>query len=159
MNVARLSATALLAAATVGLAAPAASASAEPNPIVPGHPVSISDDRRCAPSQGAAARSDLFGEVSLRPGAGRMAAEVPISSSASDGTYQVTIECGPGGTTYTDVVVVQGGAATRGVNDGSRTGLGGSVGEVSTSQAAGGVVLLAVAAGTAYIIRRHSRTG
>ncbi|UNO39124.1 hypothetical protein [Streptomyces sp. MST-110588] len=152
MKAVRTSAVALIAVATLGLAAPVVSASTHPNPVIPGRSVSISDDKRCGAGHQAKATSDLFGDVPLAPGGDHMGAEARIGTSAATGTYRVTIECGPGGDRFTETLAVRGADPSAD----ARTGLGGGVGEVSVAQAAGGVALLILAGGASYLMHRHA---
>ncbi|MCW7989353.1 hypothetical protein XF35_29965 [Streptomyces platensis subsp. clarensis] len=131
-------AVALLAASALGLAAPTASARVEPDPMVAGQRVSISDGRQCAPARSAHASSRLFGSVLLRPGESGMAARARVAEGAAPGRYPVTIHCAPGGESFTETVTVR---------DGRVEG-------VNAAQAAGGLVLLALAAGAAFWLRR-----
>ncbi|MFI0713900.1 hypothetical protein ACH4SK_25225 [Streptomyces inhibens] len=135
---ARTAAVALISAITLGIAAPVASAQVEPNPMVAGQRVRISDDRQCAPAGAARAASTLFGSVVLRPGERGMAARARVAERATPGRYKVTIECAPGGARFTETVTVRGGRG-EGVN---------------TAQAAGGLALLVLAGGAAYGLRR-----
>ncbi|TJZ43579.1 hypothetical protein FCH28_32845 [Streptomyces piniterrae] len=139
MNAARITAAALLSTAVLGLAAPAASARVAPNPVTAGQEVNVSDGRHCAAAQGARAASTLFGgAVALRPDTRGMAAEATVDEGVTPGRYKVVIECGPGGARYTETVTVR----------------GGSVDGVNTTQAAGGLALLVLAGGAAYLLRR-----
>lgn len=140
VNRVRVAAVAVTGAAVVGLAAPAASARVEPDPMAAGQRVNVSDGRRCATDRGATAASTLFGSVVLEPAATRgMAADTTVARSATPGHYRVTIDCGgSGGERFTETVTVRDGRA-EGVN---------------ASQAAGGLVLLALAAGAAHLLRR-----
>ncbi|MGW1379470.1 hypothetical protein ACWD6P_35105 [Streptomyces sp. NPDC002446] len=134
---------ALVSAATLGGTAPVASARVEPNPVVAGQRVSISDGRQCAPAHGARVASTLFGAVTLRPGAGGMAADATVAEQVRPGRYQVTIECAPGGERFTETVTVRS-ARVEGVN---------------VTQAAGGLVLFVLAGGAAYLLRRRAGGG
>ncbi|UQA96401.1 hypothetical protein [Streptomyces halobius] len=138
MNAARISAVALTGAAALGLAAPVASAQVAPNPVTAGQRVNISDDRQCDTARGAKAASTLFGAVALRPGTRGMAADATVAEGATPGRYKVTIECGPGGARFTETVTVR----------------SGSVHGVNSTQAAGGLALLVLAGGAAYLLRR-----
>jgi hypothetical protein len=139
VNPARISAVALLTTATLGLAAPLAWARVDPDPMSAGQRVSISDGKRCGGgTTGAAARSVLFGTVALRPDGDAMTARAKVAAGATPGRYRVTVECGPGGRQFTERVTVRGGRN----------------GGVSANQAAGGLALLVLAGGAAYLLRR-----
>ena len=138
MNAARISAVALISAAALAAAAPLASAQVDPDPMAAGQRVTVGDGRRCDAAGGARADSKLFGSVVLQPGERGMAAEAMVGVGAAPGRYQVTIECGAGGERFTETVTVH----------------GGRVDGVNASQAAGGLVLLALAGGAAYLLRR-----
>ncbi|MFH8571152.1 hypothetical protein [Streptomyces sp. NPDC017993] len=138
MNPARIAAVALISAATLAAAAPPASAQVDPDPMAAGQRVTISDGKRCDAAGGARADSTLFGSVVLQPGEHGMAAEAMVAVGATPGRYQVTIECGTGGGRFTETVTVR----------------GGRVDGVNASQAAGGLALLALAGGAAYLLRR-----
>lgn len=138
MNPARISTVTLLTAVTLAIAAPLASAQVEPDPMSAGQRVSISDGTQCAGETTARALSTLFGSVVLRPGRGGMTADAKVAAGATPGRYKVTVECGSGGPKFTEKVTVRGGRA-----DG-----------VSANQAAGGLALLALAGGAAYLLRR-----
>ncbi|WEB43505.1 hypothetical protein MOV08_32340 [Streptomyces yunnanensis] len=139
MNPARPTAAVLLGLLAVTLAAPAARATAEPDPVVAGERVSINDGGWCGPIRQATAASELFGAVALRPGARGMAAEVRVGQEVAPGRYQVTIECGRGGARHVDSVTVTEGRAD----------------SVGAAQVIGGLALLAVAGGAAYRLRRR----
>ncbi|WP_189303627.1 hypothetical protein [Streptomyces albospinus] len=138
MKPARLSAAVLISAVALGAAAPGAAARVEPNPVAAGERFTISDARRCGAGHDVRAVSPLFGSVALRPGARGMAAEVRVPGQAAPGRYRVTVECGPNGPRHAETVMVSGGWA-----DG-----------VNATQAAGGLALLALAGGAAYLLRR-----
>ncbi|MFE1772041.1 hypothetical protein, partial [Streptomyces sp. NPDC059008] len=137
---AHVAAAALIGAATLGIAAPVASAQVEPDPMVAGQRVSISDGRHCATASGARVASALFGSVVLRPGERGMAADATVAEQARPGRYQVTIECAPGGARFTETVTVQD-SRVEGVN---------------VTQAAGGLVLFVLAGSAAYLLRRRA---
>ncbi|MEU5211305.1 hypothetical protein [Streptomyces sp. NPDC020742] len=139
MKSARSAAVALLSAAALGVAAPAARARVDPDPVAAGQRVSISDGRQCASSWGARAASPLFGAVVLRPGAHGMAADARVAVRAEPGRYPVTIECAPGGATFTETVTVR----------------GGEIEGIGMAQAAGGLALLVLAGGAGYLLRRR----
>lgn len=136
-------ATALISAAVLGTAAPVASAQVVPDPMAAGQRVRISDGRQCASAHSARAASTLFGSVVLRPGARGMAADAKVAERAAPGRYQVTIECAPGGERFTESVTVR----------------GGRVEGVNVTQAAGGLALLVLAGGAAYLLRRRGAAG
>ncbi|MEU7431732.1 hypothetical protein AB0B07_12900 [Streptomyces sioyaensis] len=138
MKPAHTAAAALLGVAVLGLAAPAASAHVEPDPMVAGQRVRISDGSRCAPATGARVASPLFGSVVLRPGHRGMAADVQVAEGTAPGRYPVTVECGPGRERFTETVTVR---------DGRVEG-------VDAGQAVGGLALFALAGGAAYWLRR-----
>ncbi|MFE1171297.1 hypothetical protein [Streptomyces sp. NPDC058773] len=138
MNPAHPAAVALIGATALGLAAPPAAARVDPDPMVAGQRVSISDGSRCAPARGVRASSRLFGSVELRPGERGMAAQVRVAEGTAPGRYPVTIHCAPGGASFTETVSVR---------DGRIEG-------VNAAQAAGGLALLALAAGAAFWLRR-----
>ncbi|MFJ9417561.1 hypothetical protein ACIRPT_25780 [Streptomyces sp. NPDC101227] len=140
MNPVRTAAVALAGAAVLGLAAPAAAALVEPDPMAAGQRVSVSDGRRCAVDRGATAASPLFGSVVLEPAARGLAADTRVAPGATPGHYRVTVDCGSGGGKFTETVTVRHGRA-----DG-----------VNASQAAGGLALLALAGGAAYLLRRNA---
>ncbi|MEU9116906.1 hypothetical protein AB0D04_35430 [Streptomyces sp. NPDC048483] len=167
MNRARMAAVAVTGAAVLGLAAPSPtlgsspklsapleqggppraggplpSALVEPDPMAAGQRVSVSDGRRCAADGGATAASTLFGSVVLEPAARGMAADTTVVRGATPGRYAVTIDCGSGGRRFTETVTVRDGRA-EGVN---------------ASQAAGGLALLVLAAGAAYLLRRNANS-
>ncbi|MEU8786786.1 hypothetical protein [Streptomyces sp. NPDC048637] len=135
---ARPAAVALLTATALGLAAPTAAARVEPDPMVAGQRVSISDGRQCVPARGALVSSRLFGSVVLRPGERGMAAQARVAEGAAPGRYPVTIHCAAGGESFTETVTVR----------------DGRVDGVNAAQAAGGLALLALAAGAAFWLRR-----
>ncbi|MCF3146733.1 hypothetical protein [Streptomyces platensis] len=136
---ARSAAVALLALTALGLAAPTAAARVDPDPMVAGQRVSISDGRRCAQDGAARVSSRLFGPVVLRPGeGGGMGARARVAQGAAPGRYPVTIHCASGGASFTETVTVR---------DGRVEGL-------NAVQAAGGLALLALAAGAAFWLRR-----
>ncbi|MFJ5680975.1 hypothetical protein [Streptomyces sp. NPDC093097] len=143
MHAARPTAAALLTLLLLTATAPAARAAAEPDPVVAGERVSISDDGRCGVAGGATAASELFGAVPLRPGVQGMAAEVGVDEETEPGRYQVTIECGRGGARHVQTVTV---------TEGRAEGVG-------LVQAAAGVALLGVAGGAAYLLRRGAARG
>ncbi|MGX1976817.1 hypothetical protein [Streptomyces kronopolitis] len=138
MTPAHTAAAALLGATVLGLAAPAAWARVEPDPMVAGQRVHVSDGSRCAAAAAARASSPLFGSVVLRPGRRGMAAEAEVAAGAAPGRYPVTVECGPGGTRFTETVTVR----------------DGRVDGVDAGQAVGGLALFALAGGAAYWLRR-----
>ncbi|MFI9049066.1 hypothetical protein [Streptomyces sp. NPDC053427] len=119
---------------------PAPAALVEPDPMAAGQRVNVSDGRRCAADRGATAASPLFGSVVLEPATRGMAADTTVARSATPGRYQVTIDCGTGSAKYTGTVTVR---------DGRSEG-------VNASQAAGGLALLALAGGAAYLLRRNA---
>lgn len=127
-----------LTVAVLGLAAPTAVAQVDPDPMVAGQRVSISDGRRCAQDRGARVSSRLFGTVVLRPGERGMGAQARVAEGAAPGRYPVTLHCASGGASFTETVTVR---------DGRVEGL-------NAAQAAGGLALLALAAGAAYWLRR-----
>ncbi|MFH9225735.1 hypothetical protein [Streptomyces lydicus] len=129
---------ALLGAAALGAAAPAAPARVEPDPVVAGQRVHLGDGGRCG-AGGARAVSALFGPVALRPGAHGLAADVRVPERAAPGRHTVTIRCAPGGETFTETLTVR-----RGRVEG-----------VDVPQAAGGLALLVLAGGAAYLLRRR----
>ncbi|WP_190140909.1 hypothetical protein OG528_06995 [Streptomyces platensis] len=131
-------AVALLGLTVLGLAAPTAAAQVEPDPMVAGQRVRISDGRRCAQDGAARVSSRLFGPVVLRPGEGGMAAQARVAEGAAPGRYPVTIHCASGGASFTETVTVRD-ARVEGLN---------------AAQAAGGLALLALAAGAAFWLRR-----
>ncbi|MGW8401310.1 hypothetical protein ACWGLP_32280 [Streptomyces lydicus] len=130
---------ALLGAAALGAAAPAGPARVEPDPVVAGQRVHLGDGGRCAAAGGARAVSTLFGPVALRPGPHGMAADVRVPEGAAPGRHTVTIRCAPGGETFTETLTVR-----RGRVEG-----------VDVPQAAGGLALLVLAGGAAYLLRRR----
>lgn len=138
MTPAHAAAAALLGATVLGLAAPAAWARVDPDPMVAGQRVHVSDGSRCAAAAAARASSPLFGAVELRPGRRGMAAEAEVAAGAAPGRYPVTVECGPGGARFTETVTVR----------------DGRVDGVDAGQAAGGLALFALAGGAAYWLRR-----
>ncbi|QHC22043.1 hypothetical protein [Streptomyces sp. GS7] len=138
MKPARLSAAVLISAVALGAAAPGAAARVAPNPVTAGERVTISDGRRCGTDHDVRAVSPLFGTVPLRPGAHGMAADVRVPGRAAPGRYRITVECAPGGPRHTETVMVSGGWAEG----------------VDATQAAGGLALLALAGGAAYLLRR-----
>ncbi|MEV0369752.1 hypothetical protein AB0I10_07990 [Streptomyces sp. NPDC050636] len=142
MNAVRISAVALIGAATLAFAAPVASAQVAPNPVTAGQRVNISDGRHCDAARGASAASALFGPVVLKRGTRGMVADATVAEGTTPGRYKVTIECGPGGARFTETVTVRG-AGVHGVN---------------TTQAAGGLALLVLAGGAAYLLRRTVST-
>ncbi|MGW1788608.1 hypothetical protein ACWCO0_23430 [Streptomyces tubercidicus] len=131
-------AVALFGLTALGLAAPPAWAQVDPDPMVAGQRVSISDGRQCASGRGAWASSTLFGSVVLRPGERGMGAQARVAEGAGPGRYPVTIHCASGGESFTESVTVRD-ARVEGVN---------------AAQAAGGLALLALAAGAAFWLRR-----
>ncbi|BCK72371.1 hypothetical protein Srufu_063240 [Streptomyces libani subsp. rufus] len=128
----------LLGLTVLGLAAPVAAAQVEPDPMVAGQRVRISDGRVCAQDGAARVSSRLFGPVVLRPGEGGMAARARVAEGAAPGRYPVTIHCASGGASFTETVTVRD-ARVEGLN---------------AAQAAGGLALLALAAGAAFWLRR-----
>ncbi|ARF54502.1 hypothetical protein [Streptomyces gilvosporeus] len=141
MNAARTAAVAVLGALTLGLGAPAAAALVEPDPMAAGQRVTVTDGRRCPADRGARADSTLFGSVVLEPAARGMTADTTVARGATPGHYRVTIACGgSGGTRFSETVTVR---------DGRAEG-------VDASQAAGGLTLLALAGGAAYLLRRNT---
>ncbi|MCK7623086.1 hypothetical protein MUU72_08235 [Streptomyces sp. RS10V-4] len=138
MKPARPAAAALLGLLALTAAAPPARAGTVPGPVVAGERVSITDGGRCGSVPAATARSDLFGSVPLRPGARGLAADVPVAEETEPGRYRITIDCGPSGPHHVLTVTV-----TEGRPEG-----------VGAAQAAGGLVLLALAGVAAYRLRR-----
>ncbi|MFG2095125.1 hypothetical protein [Streptomyces sp. NPDC048612] len=128
----------LLCAAALGLAAPSAEARVDPDPVVAGQRVRISDGSRCDPARGVRASSRLFGTVALRAGERGMAARTRVAEGTAPGRYPVTIHCAAGGASFTETVTVR---------DGRVEG-------VNATQAAGGLALLALATGAAFWLRR-----
>ncbi|MGA5562177.1 hypothetical protein ACPCUV_13490 [Streptomyces platensis] len=128
----------LLGLTVLGLAAPPAAARVDPDPVVAGQRVSISDGGQCAHSGAARVSSRLFGPVVLRPGESGMGAQARVAEGAAPGRYPVTIHCASGGASFTETVTVR---------DGRVEGL-------NAAQAAGGLALLALAAGAAFWLRR-----
>ncbi len=128
----------LLGLTVLGLTAPTAAARVEPDPMVAGQRVSISDGGQCAQDRAARASSRLFGSVVLRPGEGGMGARARVAEGVAPGRYPVTIHCASGGAGLTETVTVR---------DGRVEGL-------NAAQAAGGLALLALAAGAAFWLRR-----
>ncbi|MCX4638134.1 hypothetical protein QT196_08320 [Streptomyces sp. P9-2B-2] len=131
-------AVALLGLTVLGLAAPTAAARVDPDPMVAGQRVRISDGGRCAQDGAARVSSRLFGPVVLRPGEGGMGAQARVAEGAAPGRYPVTIHCASGGASFTETVTVRD-ARVEGLN---------------AAQAAGGLALLALAAGAAFWLRR-----
>ncbi|MEU9123715.1 hypothetical protein AB0C96_28290 [Streptomyces sp. NPDC048506] len=140
---ARPAVVALISAAALGLAAPVASARVEPDPMAAGQRVSISDGRQCVAARSARAASALFGSVVLRPDERGLAADARVAERATPGRYQVTIECAPGGATFTETVTVR----------------NGRVEGVNMVQAAGGLALFLLAGSAAFLLRRRGVVG
>ncbi|MDC7339854.1 hypothetical protein PQR15_29550 [Streptomyces lydicus] len=107
MKLAHRAVVALLGAAALGAAAPAAPARVEPDPVVAGQRVHLGDGGRCGAAGGARAVSTLFGPVALRPGAHGMAADVRVPERAAPGRHTVTIRCAAGGETFTETLTVR----------------------------------------------------
>ncbi|WP_241777614.1 hypothetical protein [Streptomyces sp. CT34] len=138
MKPAHLSAAVLISAVALGATAPGAAARVAPNPVAAGERITISDGRRCGTAHDVRAVSRLFGSVPLRPGAHGMATDIRIARRAVPGRYRVTVECAPGGPRHTETLLV-----SRGWAEG-----------VDATQAAGGLALLTLAGGAAYLLRR-----
>ncbi|MCQ4080020.1 hypothetical protein NGB36_05285 [Streptomyces sp. RB6PN25] len=179
MQSGRIAVLTLAAASALALGAPAAMASVDPNPAMPGQALTISDDKHCDMANGAKASSTLFGDAIMSAGANHMFVTVKVPSGTRSGDYNVTIECGVGGKTYNVTVHVMGvsvGTNTSAPNasaapglpgqsgkptaptKGAKTGLGGSIGVMNTIEVVGGAALLVVA-GTAAVTIKRRRAG
>ena len=175
MHTGRIAAATFTAALALSVGAPAAMASVDPDPIMPGQAITISDDRNCDRANGAKASSALFGDVIMSAGANHMFATVKVPSGTRSGSYIVTVECGVGGKTYNFTVHVSGVSAPAGAPSlsavpstpngptvpakGPKTGLGGSVDATDTAEVVGGVGLLVVAGGVAALIKNRRAGG
>ncbi|MCB5910079.1 hypothetical protein [Streptomyces pinistramenti] len=142
MRSAHISAAVLSAVAVVTLAAPAASARVVPDPMAAGERVTVSDDGRCVGEGAARARSTLFGTVPLRPSARGSSGAATVARGATAGRYSVTVECGAGGPRHTETVTVRGVRAAG----------------MSVTHAAGGLALLVLVGGAAFLLRRTVKT-
>jgi hypothetical protein len=141
VNPAHIAAAALIGAAGLGLVTPAAAAEVDPDPMVAGQRVRISDEQECGTVHGARAASKLFRPVTLRPGTDGLTGDARVADGATPGRYRVTIECTPGGERFTELVTVR----------------AGRVEGLTATQAAGGLALLLLAGGAAYLLRRSVR--
>ncbi|MFF1380939.1 hypothetical protein [Streptomyces sp. NPDC058308] len=160
MRTTRALAVAVAAVGVVGLAAPAASAWADPTNIVAmpsvvprgGH-LTVTVDGSSCQSSGSKITSPAFPDTELRgiPGGSAVSATAIIHQHTRPGAYDITAHCG--GKTLTRP------AAFTVIHGGVRGGLGGSThsGATGTDMAIGGaLVAAAVVGGGVFWMRRRS---
>jgi hypothetical protein len=150
MRPGRFCTTAVAATAVVGVSAPAALASVTPNPARPGQIVTVSDDGRCGPDQGATASSSLFGEVPLHRDGRHLTGRVQIPERTAPGTYKVVIRCVLDDRRFTDLLKVE-----RRPRGGSQSGQGGGADASRTGEIVGGAALITLAGAGAYVLMRR----
>lgn len=159
MRTTRALAVAAAAVGAVGLAAPAASAWADPTNIVAmpsviprgGHLTVTVDGTSC--QSGGKVKSPAFPETSLQaiPGGSTASATATINADATPGAYDITAMCGGKELTRPAAFTV--------IHGGVRGGLGGSstTGATSTDMAIGGaLVAAAVVGGGVFWMRRRA---
>ncbi|MER5255766.1 MULTISPECIES: hypothetical protein [unclassified Streptomyces] len=160
MRTTRALAVAVTAGAVVGLAAPTASAWADPSNIVAmpsviprGGQLTVTVDGSACSAHGSKITSDAFPDTNLKSmGAGTASANPTIHHHASPGAHSITVHCG------TSAPLTKPNAFTV-IHGGVRGGLGGSsnTGATSTDMAIGGVlVAAAVVGGGVFWMRRRS---
>jgi hypothetical protein len=161
MRTTRALAVSAVAAAAVGLAAPAASAWTDPTPsnitatpsVIPrGGQVTVSVDSTKCQTPGSTVSSDAFDTTQLTKSSGSTAtATVRIRHKATSGTHPITVSCvGASPVTKPDAFTVIGGV---------QGGLGGSTetGATHTDMAiGGGLVAAAVIGGGVFWMRRRA---
>jgi hypothetical protein len=160
MRTTRALAVAVTAGAVVGLAAPAASAWADPTNIVAmpsviprgGH-LTVTVDGSACQASGSKVTSDAFPDTHLMPmpGGSSASANPVVNRHARPGAHDITVHCGGKTLTKPSAFTV--------IHGGVRGGLGGSnsSGATSTDMAiGGGLVAAAVIGGGVFWMRRRS---
>jgi hypothetical protein len=164
MHTCRTAVVALAATAALALGAPVATASSDPDPVLPGQPLTVSDDRNCDMANGARASSALFGDAIMSAGANHMFATAKVPSGTRPGTYAVTVECGVGGKTYSFAAHVSGMPVSAGAPAasaspaparGAGSGFGGSIDGTDAAGVVIGAALLVVAGGVGAAVKRR----
>ncbi len=160
---ARLLTSAALAAATIGIGAPAASAwgvesSLEVYPAIaaPGATVTVSTTACGRNGHGVGDATSLgAGAFPLYPRSFKdsVVGEFTIPGHTRQGTYAIAVDCRNGRTARGDVTVL---GQHHGPRGHVRTGVGGSVGPDTTQIAAGVAVLAAAAVGGTLLLRRRA---
>ncbi|MEU5951559.1 hypothetical protein [Streptomyces sp. NPDC047525] len=159
MRTTRALAVAVTAGAVVGLAAPTASAWADPSNIVAmpsviprGGQLTVTVDGKSCQAVGSKITSDAFPDTHLKHmGSGTASANTTIYQHATPGAHSITVHCGGKTLTKPDAFTV--------IHGGVRGGLGGSsdTGATSTDMAIGGVlVAAAVVGGGVFWMRRRA---
>lgn len=163
MRTTRALAVAVTAGAVVGLAAPTASAWADPSNIVAmpsviprGGQLTVTVDGTACSAKGSKVTSNAFPDTPLHSMNGGTASANPrVYHHASPGAHSITVHCGSGGArkmlTKPDAFTV--------IHGGVRGGLGGSnsSGATGTDMAIGGaLVTVALVGGGVFWMRRRS---
>lgn len=159
MRTTRALAVAVTAGAVVGLAAPTASAWADPSNIVAmpsviprGGQLTVTVDGSACHTPGSKVTSDAFPDTNLRTmGGGTASANPMIHHHATPGAHSITVHCGGKTLTKPDAFTV--------IHGGVRGGLGGSnsSGATGTDMAIGGaLVTVALVGGGVFWMRRRS---
>lgn len=159
MRTTRALAVAVTAGAVVGLAAPTASAWADPSNIVAmpsviprGGQLTVTVDGKACQAPGSKVTSNAFPDTPLKHmGGGTASANPMVNHHASPGAHSITVHCGGKTLTKPDAFTV--------IHGGVRGGLGGSSSEgaTSTDMAIGGaLVAVALVGGGVFWMRRRS---
>lgn len=159
MRTTRALAVAVTAGAVVGLAAPTASAWADPSNIVAmpsviprGGQLTVTVDGSACATHGSKVTSNAFPDTPLKSMNGGTASANPrVYHHASPGAHSITVHCGSKSLTKPDAFTV--------IHGGVRGGLGGSsnAGATGTDMAIGGaLVAVALVGGGVFWMRRRS---